>query len=125
MSTTKPIGGYGDVSYNGNVLPFLGSLTWNFQQFKSTAVAGRDGRIHGSRLEPSVPYIEGEFSFDGSYTTAALEAIADATISVTLATKMQLVLRGAKVAGEIAPEGDDGKVKLRFEGTGGDELQPA
>jgi hypothetical protein len=125
MSTTKSIGGYGDVAYNGNVLPFRGSLKWNFQVFAATAVAGRDGRVHGSTLEPKVPYIEGDFTFDGSYTTADLMAIADATVSVTLATGMQLVLRGARVAGDIEPEGDDAKLKIRWEGTGGEELKPA
>src|SRR5258708_38483655 len=100
MATTRPIGGYGDVSYNGNILPFRGELTWNFQVFSYKGVAGRDGRVHGSLAEPNVPYIEGTFTFDGSYTTADLAAIADATISVTLATGMQLVLRGARVSGE-------------------------
>ena len=43
---------------------------------------------------------------------------------MTLATGMQLVLRGARVQGEIQPEGDDAKLKQRFIGTGGEELKP-
>jgi hypothetical protein len=122
MSSTKPIGGYGEVSYNGTILPFRGELTWSFQTFTSKAVAGRDGRVHGSLLEPKVPFIEGTFTFDGSYTTATLEAIANATISANLASGMQLVLRGAKVSGDIEPEADEAKVKIRWEGTQGEEL---
>jgi hypothetical protein len=122
MSSTKPIGGYGEVSYNGNVLPFRGELTWSFQLFTKKAVVGRDTRVHGSLLEPKVPYIEGTFTFDGSYTTATLEAIANATVSVNLASGMQLVLRGAGIAGDIDPEADEAKVKLRWEGTQGEEL---
>jgi hypothetical protein len=125
MSTTKPIGGYGDVSYNGNVLPFRGELVWSFQLFTSKAVAGRDARVHGSLLEPKVPYIEGTFTFDGTYSTAQLEAIADATVSANLASGMQLVLRGARIAGDIDPEADEAKVKLRWEGTQGEELLAA
>lgn len=123
MSSTKPIGGYGDVSYNGVVLPFRGALTWNFQRFVKKAVAGRNGQVHGSLLEPQVPYVEMEVTFDGSFTTAELEAIAGATVSASLATGMQIVLRGATVAGEIAVEGDEAKVKLKFEGTDGEELK--
>lgn len=124
MSSTKPIGGVADVHYNGETLLFRGEMTWNFQKFQKKKVAGRDGRVHGHTVDPSVPYIEGSFTFDGSKTTADLEAIAGATVSVELGTGMQLVLRGAVVAGEIAPEGDEGKLKIRFEGDDGEEIKP-
>ncbi len=123
MSGTTPIGGYGDLSYNGTTLPFRGEMTWNAQVFSAKGVAGRDGRVHGALLEPMVPFIEGTFTFDGSYTTSDLVAIQGATVSATLATGMQIVLRGGFVAGEITPEADEAKLKIRFEGSSCEELK--
>ena len=125
MSNSGPIGGYGSVNYNGTVLPFEGELTWNVQKIKKKKKAGRDGQVHGDLYEPNVPYIEGTFTFDGSYTTAQLEAISGATVTAMLITGMQVVLVGASIAGEIAPEGDEAKLKLRFEGTSGEEIPAA
>jgi len=69
-----------------------------------------------------VPYIEGTYTYDGSLTIADLEAITGATVSVELGNGAQLVLRQAYVAGEITPEGDEGKVKIRWEGQDGEEI---
>ena len=125
MARVKPIGGYADVRVNDRSLLFRGEMTWNFQTFQKAGVAGRDGRMHGYTKSPQVPYIEGEFTHDGTLTTRELEAIEDATVSVTLATGAQLVLRGAYVAGEVTPGADEGKVKIRFEGEAGEELKSA
>jgi len=122
MARTKPIGGYAEVRFNGNVMEFRSELTWNFQTFVKKGVAGRDGRVHGHLVEPQVPYIEGEFTHSGQYKTADLEAIVNATVTARLADGRVLTLRGAYVAGEIAPQGDDAKVKIRFEGEAGEEL---
>jgi len=124
MARVKPIGGYADVRVNDQSLLFRGEMTWNFQVFQKKGFAGRDGRVHGYTKDPSVPFIEGEFTYDGSLTTKQLEAIEDATLSVTLATGGQLVLRGAFIAGEITPGADEGKLKIRFEGEAGEELKP-
>lgn len=124
MARVRPIGGYADVRVNDRSLLFRGEMTWNFQVFQKTGFAGRDARVHGYTKAPQVPYIEGEFTYDGTMTTRELEAIEDATVSVTLAHGGQLVLRGAFVAGEITPAGDEGKLKIRFEGEAGEELKP-
>ena len=122
MSSTKPIGGYAAVRFNGNVMKFRGDMTFNFQTHVKKNVVGRDFTVHGHTVEPNVPYIEGEFTHDGSYTTADYEAIVGATVTATLADGRVLVLRGAKVAGEITPNVDEAKVKLKFEGDDGKEL---
>jgi hypothetical protein len=124
MARTRPIGGTADVRVNDRSLLFRGEMTWNFQVFQKKGVAGRDGRMHGFTVDPNVPFIEGEFTHDGTLTTKELEAIVDATVSVALATGAQLVLRGAYVAGEVTPGADEGKVKIRFEGEAGEELKP-
>lgn len=124
MARVRPIGGTAEVRVNDRSLLFRGDMTWNFQVFQKKGVAGRDGRVHGYTKDPNVPFIEGEFTHDGTLTIRELEAIEDATISVTLATGAQLVLRGGYVAGEIAPGADEGKVKIRFEGEAGEELKP-
>jgi Phage tail tube protein len=122
MPSSTPIAGYGQVNVAGTIYPFDAELKWNFLVFEKKMRAGRDGNVRGPLLTPNVPYIEGTFTFDGSYTSATLEAIANATISVTLATGMQLVLTGASVAGPVEPDGDEGQVKLRFEGATGQEI---
>ncbi len=122
MASSKPIGGVGQIRFNGNILKFRGSLTWNFQTGVKKGVAGRDGSVHGFTVDPVVPMIEGEFTYDGAVTTAQLEAITNGTITALLGDGRQLILRGAYVAGDIAPDGDDAKVKLKFEGTDGEEI---
>ena len=118
----KNLGGTGTVRVGDKMLPFRGSMSWNFQTAEKKGIAGRDKSVHGFTEEPKVPHIEGEFTWDGGYTTRELEAIQDATVSVVLNDGRQLVLRGAYVAGDIAPSLDDAKCKLKFEGVDGEEI---
>ena len=122
MARTKPIGGYGDVRFNDRTLLFKGEMTWGFQVFSKKGVVGRDGRHHGHVVEPKVSFIKGKFTYDGGVTIRELEAVTDATVSVTLADGRQLVLRGAYVAGDIVPGGDEAEVELTWEGEAGEEL---
>ncbi len=125
MSKTKPIGGYAEVRFNGEMLLFRGDMTHNFQTEVKEGVVGRDKRSHGFTVKPVLPFIEGEFTHDGSFSTADYEAISGATITARLADGRVLVLRGAYVAGDIVVNDDDAKVKLKFEGTAGEELKAA
>jgi len=122
MASKTPIGGEGQVRVNGERIPFRGDLTWNFQVAQKKGIAGRDGAVHGFVKDPVVPFIEGEFTVDGKKSTKDLEAIVDATVQVVLADGRQLVLRGSYVAGEITPGLDEAKVKLKFEGSDGEEI---
>lgn len=122
MANSKPIGGTGTVRVNGNRIPFRGDLTWNFQTAQKKGVAGRDSDVHGFTTDPVVPYIEGDFTWDGGVTTKQLEAIVNGTVAVLLQDGRQLILRGAWVAGEITPNLDEGKCKLKFEGVDGEEV---
>ncbi len=122
MSMTRPIGGVADVNFNGQVLLFRGDMTWSFQKFEKKGIAGRDGRVHGFTSDPKIPFIEGSYTYDGAVTIAQLEAVTGASISVELGDGRQLVLRDAYVAGSIEAEGDDGKIKIRWEGQDGEEL---
>ena len=122
MSRTKPIGGYAEVRVNGEVLEFRGDMTFNFQTQVKEGVVGRDGRHHGFTVKPNLPFIEGEYTFGGKYTTAQLEAIVDATVTARLADGRVLVLRGAYMAGETTINVDEAKGKIRWEGEAGEEL---
>lgn len=122
MSRTKPIGGYAEVRVNGDAMLFRGDMTFNFQTQIKDGVVGRDGRHHGFTVKPNVPFIEGDYTFDGKYTTAQLEAIVDATVTARLADGRVLVLRGAYIAGEMPVNVDEAKGKIRFEGEAGEEL---
>ncbi len=122
MSRTKAIGGYAEVRVNGESMLFRGDMTHNFQTQVKEGVVGRDGRHHGFTVKPNLPFIEGDFTADGKYTTAHLEAMVDATVTARLADGRVLVLRGAYIAGELPVNVDEAKVKIRFEGEAGEEL---
>lgn len=122
MASKTPIGGTAQIRVNGEQIEFRGDLTWNFQVAQKKGIAGRDGRVHGFVTDPVVPYIEMEVTVSGRKTTKDLEAIVDATVQAVLADGRQLVLRGAYVAGEITPGLDEAKMKLKFEGTDGEEI---
>lgn len=122
MSRTKAIGGYAEVRVNGDSMLFRGDMTHNFQTHIKEGIVGRDRRHHGFIEKPNLAYIEGDYTFDGKYTTAQLEAIVDATVTARLADGRVLVLRGAYIAGELPVNVDEAKGKIRFEGEAGEEL---
>ena len=123
MAKIGPIGGIAQVRVGDTMLRFRGEMTYNFQVFKKTGVAGADGSVHGYTQETQVPYIEMEVTQDGKLLkTRDWEAFSNAVVNCALANGVQLVLRGAYVAGEITPDVMKGSVKLRFEGTDGEEV---
>jgi hypothetical protein len=122
MGEIKQLGGMSQFRIGNTVLMYLDGLKHNFQQALKKGVVGRDGRFHGARLSPQVPYIEGEFSHDGSLTTADYEKLAGDAVASN-ADGSSLVLRDGFVAGEVEIDDVEGKVKLRFEGAAGEELR--
>lgn len=118
-----PIGGTAQVRVGDRLLRFRSEMTYNFQVFKKTGVGGGDGAVHGYTQETNVPYIEMEVTQDGTQLkTRDWEAIDNAIVNCALANGVQLVLRGAYVAGEIVPDAMKGSLKVRFEGTDGEEV---
>jgi len=118
-----PIGGTAQVRVGDRLLRFRSEMTYNFQVFKKTGVAGGDGAVHGYTQEAQVPYIEMEVTQDGTdMKTRDWEAIDNAIVNCALANGVQLVLRGAYVAGDIVPDAMKGSLKVRFEGTDGEEV---
>src|SRR5476649_1097500 len=111
MATDKPIGGIAQVKFNGSTLMLRGELQFNFQTGEKKGVVGRDGTFHGFTIDPKLPFIEGDYTHDGSYATSDYEAITGATVTVYLADGRTLVLRQAYVAGEITVNVDEAKVK--------------
>src|SRR4051812_13757251 len=102
MAKIGPIGGVAQVRVGDTLLRLRGDLSYNFQVFKKTGVAGADGAVHGYTQETNVPYIEGEFTQDGTQLkTRDIEAFQDAIVNAALANGVQLVLRGGYVAGDI------------------------
>jgi len=123
MAKIGPIGGTAQVRVGDKLVQLRGELTYNFQVFKKTGVAGADGAVHGYTQETSVPFIEMEVTQDGTkMKTRDWEAIDNAIVNCALANGIQLVLRGAFVAGDIPPDAIKGSLKVRFEGTDGEEV---
>lgn len=121
MADIKTLGGMGQVRIGNTVLKYLDGLKHNFQQFQRKGVVGRDGQFHGFREEPQVPFMEAEFSHDGSLTTRDYMNLAGDAVAAS-STGGSAVLRDAAVVGEVEIDDVEGKVKLRFEGAEGEEL---
>lgn len=121
MADVKVLGGVAQLRIGDTVLLFREGLKHNFQKYEKKGVMGRDTILHGKTLTPKVPFVEGEFSHDGSLSTKDYEALSGDLVAAQF-DGSTIVLRNAFVAGDIEIDDDDGKVKLRFEGASGEEL---
>lgn len=122
MSEVKTIGGIAQLRIGDQMLHYRDGLKHNFQRYVTAGVMGRDATFHGWTKKPHVPSIEGEFTHMPGWTTAQYEALVGDLIASKIDGAGTLVLRDAKVVGEIDIDDDEGKVKLKFEGSGGEEL---
>ena len=99
-----------------------GSFTVKVTPSQREAVTGLDG-VHGHKETPQAPYIEGTFSTPEGFSSDALHAIDDATVTVELANNTAFVLRNAWVAGDGEINADEGEITGRFEGMSGEQIQ--
>jgi len=91
----------------------------------------REGLLHSSgfagfKSTPVIPYISGEIYDNGSFALSDIANMTNATITLDLANKKQIVLRGAYSTNDNGLEIDtDGKITVKFEGSSLEEVPAA
>ena len=115
------VGGRLTLKIDGVSYKAKGNFTYNLGRDMAEAVMGADG-VHGARLTPQVPFIEGAITNDGSVDTAVLVASRSATVTLELANGKTVALREAWFAGEGSVTTEEGEMAVRFEGLTAEEI---
>jgi len=115
MAAPNRVAGIVFLTRDGTPYQARGSITVQPLNIQREAVMGVDGKPHGYKETPIVPYIEAEVTAQG-FSVKALDAVTNSTVTVQLATGVTYALRGAWFAGETQINPIEGSVKLRFEG---------
>ena len=106
---------------DGEVQLAKGNFTYNTGQFKREAIIGADA-IHGYKETVQVPFLEGEITDRGDLNVAALAAMSDVTVTLSLANGKMFVLREAWFAGDGTINTEEANLAIRFEGMSGEEV---
>jgi len=99
---------------NGTRLRAKGAFTYNLGKDKKSKILGVD-TVHGEKVEPVVPFIEGKIS-DGSDVDLALLIEAEGTFTLELANNKIIVLEGGVYAADADVDTDEGEIPVRWEG---------
>jgi hypothetical protein len=116
------IGGTIFVKRNGTQFRAKGSWTYNLGRMKKTAVVGSDG-VHGFKVEPQVPFIEGSITDQGTMSATDLLDTEGATITLELANGKIIQLSDASFCGEGNITTEEGEIAARFEGLECEEIR--
>ena len=108
---------------NGEVYDVKGDVEYSPGLPAREAIIGQDG-VHGYNEKVTVPFCELTLTDSGDISLEALGGIVDATLTLALANGKTFVLRNAWACN---PDGlkvttEEGAIKQRFEGKGGDEI---
>lgn len=114
-------GGIINLQVNGQVFDCTGNFSYSLGRPKREMLIGHD-RVHGFKEIPQVPYIEGEIRDAGDLDTDSLLNGVDATVTLKLANGKTIMLRDACFAGEGKGDTEDGKIAVRWEGKGAEEV---
>jgi len=109
------VGGICYLKVDGTQYALRGSLKVQPLSQKREMVVGQDG-VHGVKVTPIVPYIEGEFTDLGGLSLVSLGDIEGATVTAELANGKVYALRDAGWVGEHPIDTAEGKLPFRFEG---------
>jgi len=116
------IGGKILVKADGKQYRAKGSWTYNLGKDKKEKVVGMDG-VHGTKVTPQVPFIEGAITDSGTLSVEALLDLEDATIILELANGKIISLAGADFAGDGNVTTEEGEIEARFEGDSAEEIR--
>jgi hypothetical protein len=117
-----PFAGTAYLKVDGNMYPLKGNLTVSASVVERTGIAGQD-YVHGYQELPRVPYIEGDVSTLPEVSTEELEAVINGTVTAELINGTTYVLHNAWTKGPIDVNTHDGQFRIRFEGTGCEEMK--
>jgi hypothetical protein len=117
-----PFAGTAYLKVDGNMFPLKGNLTVSGSTVERTGIAGQD-YVHGYQELPRVPYIEGDVSTLPEVSTEFLEDVINGTVTAELINGTTYVLHNAWTKGPIDVNTHDGQFRIRFEGTGCEEMK--
>lgn len=117
----QPLFGIIALKVDGYTYNVKGNCTYNLGTDKREAIVGADG-VHGFKVMPQSPFIEGELSDTEEISLHALTEIVDATVTVELRNGKVIVLRGAAFTGEGTANTEEGNIAFRFDGKSGEEI---
>jgi len=117
------IAGIAFLKVDGQQYPLRGAFTVSPSAVERTGLAGQD-YVHGFSELPRVPFIEGDVSLVPGLSMDDVEAITLSTIQAELANGTHYVLTEAWCRAALELNTHDGLVRIRFEGTTCQEIQP-
>ena len=120
---TEMLGGIFNLKVNGTLHTAKGGFTYSLGGIKHEAVVSSSGGVAGFKGTPLVPYIEGELFDRAGLDLKALLQTKDATITLELFNGKVISLYGAHNASDGEVSTDEGTIKVRFEGTQGEEIK--
>lgn len=119
-----PVAGTAYIKVDAAMLPLRGNLTVSLSAVERQGIAGQDG-VHGFSELPRVQYIECDVTTKQEISLEALDGITNATVTAELINGNTYVLREAWTRGPLEINAREGQFRIRFEGSGGDELLAA
>lgn len=117
------VGGYLKLTVDGVAVRAKGDFTYNIGTPKNEAVMGSTG-IAGMKETPQVPFIEGAMTDSIEQDLLAFTRIKNATVILEVPNGKSIMLRQAWYAGDGEGSTAEGEIKVRFEGTSGEEVKP-
>ncbi len=106
---------------DGEIKDAKGNFTYNLGADRKEAIVGAD-RVHGYKVTPQVPYIEGEITDKQDFDIQKLLDIEDATITLELRNGKTVVVKEAWYAAEGNIGTEEGNIQVRFEGKSATEI---
>ncbi len=106
---------------NGERMRAKGSFTYNLGQPIKKKILGSD-KVHGTKILPQVPFIEGKIT-DGSDIDLATLMAATGTVTLELSNGKTIAVYNAEYASEGTVDTDEGEIPVRYEGDEGKEIK--
>jgi hypothetical protein len=105
---------------NGTRYDAKGEFSYNLGKDKKTRILGADG-VHGAKVEPVIPFIEGKITDNSDLDLAAFIAITG-TITLELQNGKTIMLSDADYAADADVTTEEGEIPVRFEGSSCEEV---
>jgi hypothetical protein len=113
-----------ELKIDSQIYAAKGSFSYGLGKDEREAVVGSDG-VHGYKLKPTIPFIEGEISDAADLSLDTLAAITDATVTLTLANGKVISLNNSWTVCKdgLTASTEEGAIAVRFEGLKAEEIR--
>lgn len=123
MASTRRIGGPVAVTVDGVTYQPAGPWTISMRSTEREMLMGPGG-VAGFKETPIAPFCEGEIFVSPAISLRALEAVVGGTVRLEGPDGTVYVFNRASQVGALDYGTDEGKVQVRFEAEGADEIKP-